>query len=722
MSASRRTIMKAVVVVLSVCLLAVAIYNIVPQNQANRQGSNNSSGSSTVQSADNWWSMLHTLATSSPATTQNFTYTPPNTSQTVPLTNQTLWISGNSSVPYTQDWSCPALSVGEGKIFAVSTAVYALDENTGSVVWWNSSDYANSEYDIPTYADGMVYVGEGAHDYVCALNATTGWLIWSYPSGQILRAAPTVANGIVYVCSDSGIISALNATTGALKWNYTMDTDCWQSATVSGGVVFACSNDQIYALNASTGVVLWTCYLGLCAAAPTVSGGVAYASGYTTGGGLANPFEKVSGAGKSTGGSLLALNASTGAILWNSTSLTIQSLVETTPAVSNGLVYASAWMANLCALNASTGDIVWNRTIGDLYSSPVVANGIVYAGGSHSPSIINRTWVSGGPQVYALNATSGAVIWSYATNYPAHYSPVLDNGVLFIGADNGKIYAFGRPVLAVSISPSYVETDVGTSQVFTSIVVGGSSPFTFQWYVNGAQVSGATGGSWTFTPASAGDYTVCLEVTDSLGTLVKSVCADVTARVLPVFSFVNPGPGSSPSNWNAFTTARYVGTSNFIFYSNQTSLGSTFFVNVTVTDATDLYAWGIGLVYDNATLQFVRAWLPTDNIFSGGTASGGTLSQPPAVVGTVPSNEQNAGLAVVTWGCMFIHGSKNWCFNGTGTVAQIEFRILKAPNSTTPLLTSTFNFDPDWTTTIYWPTLDSRPGPVLDTGNFDYAS
>jgi len=703
--------MKTIVVVLSVCLLAIAIYDIAPQNQANRHTSNNSSGSSTVQSADNWWLMLHTLATSSRAITQNATYTPPNTSQIVPLTNQTLWISGNSSVPYTQDFSCPALSVGEGKIFAVSTAIYALDENTGSVVWWNSSDHASSEYDVPTYANGMVYVGEGAQDYVCALNATTGWLIWSYPSGQILHAAPTVANGTVYVCSDTGIISALNATTGALEWNYAMDTDCWQSATVSGGVVFACSNDQIYALNASTGIVLWTCYLGLCAAAPTVSGGVVYTSGFTTGGGLANPFENVSASGESMGGSILALNASTGAILWNSTSLTVQSLVETT-AVSNGLVYGSAWMANLCALNASSGDIVWNRTIGDLYSSPVVADGIVYAGGSHSPSIVgsygHTHWVSGGPQVYAFNATSGAVIWNYATNYPAHYSSVLDNGVLFIGADNGKIYAFGRPVLAVSISPSYVETDVGTSQAFRTIVVGGSSPYTFQWYVNGAPVSGATDASWTFTPASAGDYTVCLEVTDSLGTLVKSVSAGVTARVIPVFSIVNPGPGSSPSNWNAFTTARYVGTSNFIFYSNETSLGSTFFVNVTVTDATDLYAWSMGLVYDNTTLQLVKAWLPTDNVFRGGTASGGTLSQPPVVVGTVPSSEENAGLAVVTWGCMFIHGSKNWCFNGTGTVAQIEFRILKAPTSTTSDLASTFKFDPGWTTTIYWPTLDSR--------------
>jgi hypothetical protein len=341
----------------------------------------------------------------------------------------------------------------------------------------------------------------------------------------------------------------------------------------------------------------------------------------------------------------------------------------------------------------------------------VVVDGVVYLGSSDT-------------DVYALNATSGSLIWSYATSGGISFSPAVDNDMVFVGSGD-CVYAFGQPAaraLSVAISPSYVELDVGEPQVFASNVTGGNSPYTFQWCLNGAPVFDATNASWTFTPASTGSSAVSLEVTDDLGTLAISSNASVIAAVPPVFSILNPGPESCPSNWNASTTVRNAGTPDLIFYSNDTSLGSTFFVNITVTNVTDLYAWGIGLVYDNTTLQFVNAWLPTDNVFSGATASGGTLIQPPVVLGAVPYNEENAGFAIIEWGCTFIQGSQNWCFNGTGTVAQLEFRIIKAPNSTTHQIISPFTLDPDWTTTIYWPTLDYWPEPSLGTASFAYIS
>ena len=58
------------------------------------------------------------------------------------------------------------------------------------------------------------------------------------------------------------------------------------------------------------------------------------------------------------------------------------------------------------ALNASTGAKLWSYATGDLYcvtSSPAVVNGVVYVG--------SRT----DGNVYALNASTGALLWSYAT-------------------------------------------------------------------------------------------------------------------------------------------------------------------------------------------------------------------------------------------------------------------------------------------------------------------
>ncbi len=47
--------------------------------------------------------------------------------------------------------------------------------------------------------------------------------------------------------------------------------------------------------------------------------------------------------------------------------------------------------------------------------------------------------------------------------------------------------------LFVSVSPAAVTLDVGQSQVFNSSVLGGTTPYSYQWYLDGSPVSGATG-------------------------------------------------------------------------------------------------------------------------------------------------------------------------------------------------------------------------------------
>jgi outer membrane protein assembly factor BamB len=49
--------------------------------------------------------------------------------------------------------------------------------------------------------------------------------------------------------------------------------------------------------------------------------------------------------------------------------------------VANGVVYAGSWDHNVYALNASTGAFLWQYTTGnEVESSPAVANGVVYVG------------------------------------------------------------------------------------------------------------------------------------------------------------------------------------------------------------------------------------------------------------------------------------------------------------------------------------------------------
>jgi archaellum component FlaG (FlaF/FlaG flagellin family) len=84
--------------------------------------------------------------------------------------------------------------------------------------------------------------------------------------------------------------------------------------------------------------------------------------------------------------------------------------------------------------------------------------------------------------------------------------------------------------LSVTISPNSVTLDIGQSQLFTSIVTGGESPYTYRWYVNGHSVSSDKNPNWTFTPTAAGSYTIYVKVTDSLGMEAASSTANVTVN------------------------------------------------------------------------------------------------------------------------------------------------------------------------------------------------
>jgi len=46
--------------------------------------------------------------------------------------------------------------------------------------------------------------------------------------------------------------------------------------------------------------------------------------------------------------------------------------------------------------------------------------------------------------VYALNAKTGAKVWSYRTGSSVNSSPAVANGVVYVGSDDGKVYAFSQ--------------------------------------------------------------------------------------------------------------------------------------------------------------------------------------------------------------------------------------------------------------------------------------
>jgi len=91
------------------------------------------------------------------------------------------------------------------------------------------------------------------------------------------------------------------------------------------------------------------------------------------------------------------------------------------------MVYVASGDAKVYALDAVTGALRWSySTGGQAYSSPAVADGVVYVGSSDN-------------KLYALDAATGALKWSYTTGSRVDASPAVAGGVVYVGSD--KVYA-----------------------------------------------------------------------------------------------------------------------------------------------------------------------------------------------------------------------------------------------------------------------------------------
>jgi outer membrane protein assembly factor BamB len=177
------------------------------------------------------------------------------------------------------------------------------------------------------------------------------------------------------------------------------------------------STGNVYAINAKDGKVIWN-YTGSALSAPAEANGIVFFGGE---------------------GAISALNASNGDKVWD---YQTDGRVETSPAVAQGIVYASSYNGAFYALNASKGEEVWVYPAGG-YSSPAVANGIVYFGSYKN--------------VYALNASTGSEIWNYTTMYLVDSSPIVAKEAVYVGSDDGNLYALnaysGSKLWNYSIQP-----------------------------------------------------------------------------------------------------------------------------------------------------------------------------------------------------------------------------------------------------------------------------
>jgi outer membrane protein assembly factor BamB len=278
---------------------------------------------------------------------------------------------------------------------------YALNALNGQVKWQYTSTDAFT-YAGPCYANGKIYAG-GIDSYLYCFDAVTGTVNWKFLAGSAgIECDPVYDNGTIYFGSNDHYFYAIDATTGALKWRYLTGGNVSSSPVVHNGRVFFGSSDsKVYALNTTTGLVEWS-YL-------------------------------------------------TGAMI-----------NQSGPRLVNGLLYIGSRDGYLYALNENTGTMSWRYSVNNIsleMCSPVVANNIVYVAGWFA--VIGGNGARG--SVYAINATTGQLLWEKYQNTGFSSCPVIDNGVLYISNESGDVLAmdaatgnqrWSRSILANSAAPA----------------------------------------------------------------------------------------------------------------------------------------------------------------------------------------------------------------------------------------------------------------------------
>lgn len=119
--------------------------------------------------------------------------------------------------------------------------VHALDTATGALQW--SAPATDAIWGAPALGEnGRIYYGDIAGD-IFAADAATGTQIWSNDTEGVIQAAPLLANGMLYVASQTtsdtttGALTAYSAEDGTQVWQITTPVPVWTTPVIVGNSI-----------------------------------------------------------------------------------------------------------------------------------------------------------------------------------------------------------------------------------------------------------------------------------------------------------------------------------------------------------------------------------------------------------------------------------------------------------------------------------------------------
>jgi outer membrane protein assembly factor BamB len=335
--------------------------------------------------------------------------------------------------------STPAIA--DGSLFVVSYdgKLHALDAKTGDVKWkfatagerrFEAKGIHGFEpknqtiadpYDVflssPVVAEHSVYFGSG-DTHVYAVDATSGELRWKFQTGDVVHSSPAYADGVLYVGGWDSYLYALDGKSGAERWRFHAGDDplihnqvgFQSSPAVNDGVIYSgCRDAHLYAIDAATGTERWQfgTELSWVITSPAVTNRRVYF-------------------GTSDSSLYHVAEAATGKSLTRKEG---KAYFFSSPAIAGDVVLIGALNGMLEARDLNTGDLLWE------YQTEASRRNANWALTSdrrlNSAFLFPSRWREA-PLVGADRQFSVGAIFS---------SPLVVNGVVYFGSTDGYLYA-----------------------------------------------------------------------------------------------------------------------------------------------------------------------------------------------------------------------------------------------------------------------------------------
>lgn len=328
----------------------------------------------------------------------------------------------------------------------IDKRVYTLDSNArlsafstenGSKIW--DVDLRDKKEDDAvigggmSYSRGIIYVTNG-YSQICAIDPSSGDVLWKKKTPAPSRAAPTVISGRIFIVTLDNKIIALDSEKGDVLWEFAGISETSgivgaASPAASREIVIpAFSSGEIFALRVENGSVAWADNLasvrqgsGLSSlsdikALPIIDKGLVVAISF--------------------GGRIVAIDARTGNRVWSREIGGSQ-----TPWVAGNHVFIISSKNELIALGRENGVIRWNSQLqrfkkpGNVKSGRVFWSGPVLAGD-------RLVMASSHGHLLEVNPATGEVIRIADIGKSIRTAPVVADDILYLLAEDGTLLAY----------------------------------------------------------------------------------------------------------------------------------------------------------------------------------------------------------------------------------------------------------------------------------------